>query len=196
MDRRIVAALCMTALVTGGTLVARSRRRKFPTGNASAAVPYDRGRRIERHATIARDPTDVYAAWRNFEHLPHIMPNLRRVETLDATHSRWTIVGPGNTSLAWVAELIDASPNERIAWRVDAAAVPHAGSVRFSPAPGGRGTEVAVEIEYLAPAGLFGRLVALVVQAPPVRLGEIDLRRFKSILEVGDVALNGTDIKA
>ncbi|GAC1400405.1 MAG: hypothetical protein NVS2B8_13430 [Vulcanimicrobiaceae bacterium] len=194
MNRRLVGAGGAAVLASGIVLGVRARRRRANQSNPRAAVAYGSGQRIERHATIAREPADVYAAWRDFARLPLIMPNLVRVEPIDASRSRWTASLPGGKTVTWEAELIDDCPSERIAWRADAAPVRHAGSVRFAPAPGNRGTEVRVEIEYAPPAGLIGRIAGKFTAMPPARLVEIDLRRFKSTLESGDVALNGTDV--
>ena len=65
--------------------------------------------------------------------------------------------------------------------------------MRFAPAPGGRGTEVRIEIEYVVPGGPLGVGLKL-AKKPPLRILELDLRRFKSVLEAGDVAVNGTDV--
>ena len=62
--------------------------------------------------------------------------------------------------------------------------------MRFSDAPGGRGTEVHVTLEYDPPAGRLGRLVAkLFGEEPDVQVRE-DLRRFKAIMEAGEAPTN------
>ena len=183
-------------MATGGMLLGRATRLRG-VRNSDAAVPYGHGTRIEHHATIAREPADVYAAWRSFEHLPLVMPNVKAVDVIDEKRSRWTVAAPFGRYVSWEATIIDDTPGERIAWRADAAPVPHAGTIRFKPAPGGRGTEVAVEIEYAVPGAKLGGLFAkAATKLPPVRLGELDLRRFKSMLEANGVALNGTDVIA
>jgi uncharacterized membrane protein len=192
-QRWITASVAGAALATGGALLGRSTRRALGPRNEQAAVPYGHGHRIEKFATIAREPGDVYAAWRDLASLSLVMPNVKRVED-DGAHSRWTVAGPGKTSITWDAEILVDRPGERISWRADEAPVKHAGTVRFEPAPGGRGTEVTVEIEYVPPAGPIGALAGKIAQAPPQRLVEIDLRRFKSVLEAGDIAVNGTDV--
>lgn len=62
------------------------------------------------------------------------------------------------------------------------------GTVRFSPAPGGRGTEIYLELRYDAPAGTVGTLVAKVMGREPTQQAKDDLRRFKQILETGEIA--------
>ncbi|MFD0787308.1 cyclase, partial [Micromonospora azadirachtae] len=59
--------------------------------------------------------------------------------------------------------------------------------VRFVPAPGERGTEVRVQLGYAPPAGALGRAVAKLFGEEPEQQVRDDLRRFKQVLETGDV---------
>jgi uncharacterized membrane protein len=72
--------------------------------------------------------------------------------------------------------------------------------VRYAPAPGDRGTEVRVTIDQTAPGGKLGGLVAAAVGSDPRRQLEDSLRRFKQLLETGQVVRSdgtpdGTDAK-
>ncbi len=194
MERRwVTLSVAGAALAIVGALL-RTTRGNGPR-NARATVPYGHGSRIEERKTIAREPLEVYAAWRDLESLPLVMPHVKRVDNLNGgTRSRWTLAGPGDAEVTWEADIFEDVPGERIAWRADAAPIKHAGTVRFAPAPGGRGTEVHIEIEYVAPGGPLGALGIKFAKKPPLRLLELDLRRFKSVLEAGDVAVNGTDV--
>ncbi len=90
--------------------------------------------------------------------------------------------------MEWDAETTEDRPNERIAWRsVEGADVSNAGAVRFVRAPGGRGTEIHVEMRYDPPAGTLGRLVAKLFGEEPSQRVEGDLRRFKQVMEIGEV---------
>jgi uncharacterized membrane protein len=93
--------------------------------------------------------------------------------------------------VAWDAELIEDSPGERLAWRsLPGAAVPNAGWVTFSDAPGDQGTEVHVAMEVVVPAGPLGNLAATLFGADPgQRVGD-DLRRFKQVMETGGVPVS------
>ena len=160
-------------------------------------VPYGRGERIEKVFTIERAADDLYREWRDFENLPNIMSHLREVEALDERRSRWHAHGPVGTSASWEAEIITDEPGRRIAWRSVGGNVPNAGSVTFAPAPGERGTELRVEMEWAPPGGPLGRSFAhLFAGGDPGLIVESDLRRFKSKMEAGDVAVNGTDVKS
>jgi uncharacterized membrane protein len=194
MERRwVTLSVVGAALAVVGALL-RASRGAGPR-NVNATVPYGHGSRIEELKTIAREPLEVYAAWRDLESLPLVMPHVKRVENVNGgTRSRWTVAGPGGAAATWEADIFEDVPGERIAWRADDAPVKHAGTVRFAPAPGGRGTEVHIEIEYVAPGGPLAALGLRLTKKPPLRLLELDLRRFKSVLEAGDVAVNGTDV--
>jgi hypothetical protein len=82
-------------------------------------------------------------------------------------------------------------PGELIAWRsAPRSQIPNAGAVNFREAPGGRGTEVKVSLEYEPPAGKLGALVArLFGEEPAIQVRE-DLRRFKALQESGEIPVS------
>ncbi|MBC7542142.1 MAG: DUF2892 domain-containing protein [Candidatus Sericytochromatia bacterium] len=138
--------------------------------------------------TIRKSPEELYAFWRNFENLPTFMHHLKSVTVLGERLSHWVAKAPFGASVGWDAEIIADEPNRRIAWRSTADAdVVNAGDVRFVPAPAGRGTEVRVHIDYVPPGGKLAVAVArLFGEAPDQRVRE-DLRRFKQMMEAGEV---------
>jgi uncharacterized membrane protein len=185
----------------GVSLIARSAGRDDgePAGaehNRDASVPYGHGTRIEKAFTIECPAGQLYAYWRDLENLPSIMSHLTRVEDLGGGRSRWTAKGPGGVPASWEAEIIDDTPGERIAWRSVGGTVPNAGSVSFTEAPGERGTEVRVEMEWAPPGGALGKSFASLFGGDPGLIVESDLRRFKATMEAGHYAVNGTDVKA
>ena len=111
------------------------------------------------------------------------------VTPLGDGRSRWTARGPGDIPLSWEAEIVADEPGRLIAWRsVEGAEVDNAGSVRFTPAPGGRGTEVKVLLSYAPPAGRLGTAVATVLGRSGDQQVREDLRRFKQRMEADEVA--------
>lgn len=154
-----------------------------------ASVPHHQGIKVERVITVNRPPEELYRLWRDVENLPRFMEHLEKVEALDGRRSRWRAKGPGGRRIEWEAEIINERENELIAWRsLPGADVGNAGSVRFSPAPGGRGSEVKVTLEYKPPAGPAGALVAKLLGSDPASQVREDLRRFKQVAEAGEVA--------
>jgi len=62
--------------------------------------------------------------------------------------------------------------------------------VRFERAPGGRGTIVKVNLEYNPTAGALGAMVAKLFGEEPEQQLDDDLRRFKQVMEVGEVVVS------
>ncbi|TDB73096.1 SRPBCC family protein [Micromonospora sp. KC723] len=143
---------------------------------------------VEVGVTVNRPASEAYRFWRDLENLPHFMAHLESVRADDLRRSHWTARGPAGQPVSWDAEIVEDRPNERITWRsLPGAAVPNAGRVRFVPAPGDRGTEVRVELGYAPPAGRLGRVVAKLFGEEPEQQVRDDLRRFKQVLETGEV---------
>jgi uncharacterized membrane protein len=146
-----------------------------------------RGIHDSRAITVNRPRDEVYRFWHDFENLPKFMAHLESVRMLNG-YSHWTAKGPGGKTIEWDAEIAIDRPNDTIAWRSrEGADVMNQGSVRFLPAPGDRGTEVRVELRYDAPAGALGRAVAKLFGREPGQQIEGDLRRFKQVMETGEV---------
>jgi len=144
---------------------------------------------IDAAATIACSPDEAYAFFRRLENLPRFLAFVDSVQPIDATRSRWTGRTPSGGRLEWEAEILEDRPGELIAWRSRPGAfVHHAGAVRFRPAPGDRGTEVRLEVEFEPPAAPLGRALAHVLGRATAYLAEEDLRRLKQILEAGETA--------
>jgi uncharacterized membrane protein len=138
--------------------------------------------------TVTRPPEEVYAFWRQLDRLPTFMAHLDEVRTTDSGRSHWKASAPFGRSVEWDAETTDDVPGQRIAWRsLDGADVPNAGEVRFVPAPGGRGTEVHVTLNFDMPGGALGKAVAKYFGEEPSQQLDDDLRRFKQVLETGEV---------
>jgi uncharacterized membrane protein len=144
---------------------------------------------FETSIATTKSPEECYRFWRNIENLPRFMASLESVQALDERRFHWVAKGPEATSLEWDCEITEDRPGAALAWRtLNGAQVPNAGSVLFESAGQGRGTIVRLSIHY-SPIG--GRLTAglakLLRQDPQSQVRE-DLRRFKQLLECGEVA--------
>ncbi len=178
-----------TAAVAGMTaLDVMYSRRLGAKANGAAAAGTRGNAHVAKSITIKRSPEEVYRFWRNFENLPQFMYHLENVEVRGSGRSHWTAKAPGGTTVEWDAETTEDVPNERIAWRsLPGADVTNSGVVEFRPAPRGRGTEVRVLLEYDPPAGVLGRVVAKLFGEEPNQQISDDLRRFKQVMETGEV---------
>ncbi|MHC5819610.1 MAG: SRPBCC family protein, partial [Nostoc sp.] len=96
---------------------------------------------------------------------------------------------PLGNSVEWDAEILEDRENEFISWAsVEGADVDNSGFVRFQKAPGDRGTEVKIVLEYNPPGGILGATVAkLFGEEPEQQIGD-ELRRFKMLMEAGEIA--------
>jgi uncharacterized membrane protein len=157
--------------------------------SSSAAETQSRMVAVKRSVTINRSPQELYAFWRNFENLPGFMKHLHSVKVFDEKHSHWVASAPMNNTVEWNAEITDEQEDKHIAWRsTGETSVPNTGSVQFTPAPEGRGTQVLVQIRYEPQAGLLGKAyLSLFGEEPSQQIAE-DLRRFKALMETGEIA--------
>ena len=147
-----------------------------------------RGVNVEEAVTINASPEDLYAFWRNLEVLPRFMNHLVEVRQLDQCRSHWVAKAPAGRTVEWDAEIINEIPGELIGWRtLPGSDVVSAGSVRFKCAPGGRGTEVRVRLQYEPPAGKVGATIAWLLGHDPAQAIREDLRRLKQLVEAGEI---------
>jgi uncharacterized membrane protein len=151
---------------------------------------------VRRAITVASTPDAAYRFWRDLGNLPKFMERLESLEVLASGRSRWRLRGPKGLALTWEAEIVEDRGSEIIRWQsVEGWDVANRGAVRFRPAPGGQGTEIAVELEYVPPAGELGRLASFLSnKALEVQL-ERDLRRLKQLLEVGEIVRSDARVR-
>ncbi len=143
---------------------------------------------MEESVTINRPVLEVYRFWRNFENLPRFMDHLESVTVIDDARSHWVAKGPAGTKVEWDAIIHNEVEDELIAWRsLPGAEVNNAGSVHFTPTPDGTGTDVRVVLSYEPPAGIVGVAVAKLLGEEPSKQVADDLRRFKQVMDSGDV---------
>jgi len=130
----------------------------------------------------------VYEFWRRLDNLPYFMEHLQSVNIIDDKRSHWMTKAPAGRRVEWDAEIVSEAPNEMIGWRsVPGSEIDSAGSVHFKSAPGGRGTEVKVELQYLPPGGALGTIFAKLFGEDPQRQIREDLRHLKQLMETGEV---------
>jgi uncharacterized membrane protein len=142
---------------------------------------------VQASITILRAPDEVFGFWRELTNLPRFMHHLESVEWTGDNRSHWRVKAPVGRSVEWDAEVTEERPGELIAWRSVGGDVANEGRVEFAPAPGDRGTEVRVAFRYDAPGGKPGVALAALLGEDPKHQVADDLRRFKQVLETGEV---------
>jgi uncharacterized membrane protein len=154
----------------------------------NTAVTAGHGSRVDHTITVMKPASEVYRFWRDLDNLPRFMTHLVDVDATTDGKSHWVARGPLGLKVEWDAEIVTDNPNEAISWRsLDGSGVDTAGSVHFRELPDGRGTEVRVELKYDPPAGKLGSAVAWLFGKSPKAQIRADMRRFKQIIEAGEV---------
>jgi uncharacterized membrane protein len=189
LNAATVAVLGVTALdiMTGNGLSSQQ--------GARTGASRDTGIHVKRAITIGRPRQEVYAFWHDFQNLPRFMKHLESVTVTGNGRTHWKAKAPAGASVEWDAEATADQPNELIAWRsVANSDVSNAGVVRFTDAPGDRGTEVHVDLRYDPPGGTLGALFAKIFgEEPSIQIAD-DLRRFKQVMEIGEPMLSDATV--
>ena len=199
-----ISAILGTVLVGGA--VRHPSKRSLPLAAAGAALLYRGSTRhcpayaaagIDRSKhksgpdalgviTINNPPEEVYRFWRDLSNLPQVINVIESVEVIDEKRSRWRTREVAGQSFEYEAEIIEDTPDNGIRWKsVSGSPIEMRGSVRFKPAPAGRGTIVIGSIIFGRGegGGITGRL------ASPFAKYAIhqDLMRLKQLLEAGEI---------
>jgi len=175
--------------VTGFCPVNAAVGRSTASPDTRQALGGSGGVRVEAATTIYRPAQEIYSYWRQFDNLPRFMEHLQHVEDVGGGRSIWTANGPLGVPVSWTAEIINDIPSELISWRsIGDSEVTSAGSVRFKQAGGDHGTELTVKLQYDPPAGKVGATLAWLLGEDAQTQIQEDLRRFKQLLETGEIA--------
>lgn len=179
--RRLVATAGAVAGIAVLDVMAARRMARQPEAEGDQHIE------AVRSITIRKSPEEVYGSWRNLERLPRFMAHLESVQVIDRTRSRWRVSVPAG-AVEWTAEIVEDRPGEVIAWRsLPGSDIGHRGRVSFKRAPRDQGTEMTARVEYDAPGGTVGAVVARLLGFEPGQQIGDNLRRLKQILETGDV---------
>lgn len=143
---------------------------------------------VERSITIGKSSEEVYRLWREPETLYRIMGHFAAVTPVSHNLTHWRVRGPFGQTLEWDARVVEDFPGELLGWEsIEGAKLPNEGVVRFQPAPEGRGTEVTMRLRFLPPGGKLGAAAMKLLPLAPGLLISKALRRFKSLVETGEM---------
>lgn len=185
--QRSPAGLLMTA--GGGYLAYRGYKGHcLAYEKAGKSTAQTDGVEVHQQFTVFAAPAEVFRFWKDFSNLPRFMRHLAKVQVTGAGRSRWTVDLPLGRRLEWEAVIVDEIENESLRWHsVPDSVVEAAGEVRLRTAPGDRGTEVRVRMAYQPPGGLLGETAAWLARPITAQLIKEDLRRFKRLIEAGEI---------
>ena len=150
---------------------------------------------VGRSVTINRPRAELYAYFRDFSNLATFMENIERIDVHDQRRSHWVVKAPGGRTVEWDATVTDEVAGEYICWASEPGAdIANSGRVEFRDV-GARGTVVTATLNYDPPGGMVGKLIARLFQREPAIQARRDLRRFKQLMETGEVATSAMNRK-
>ncbi|EIZ79864.1 cyclase/dehydrase [Novosphingobium sp. Rr 2-17] len=146
------------------------------------------GALLAEAVTINRSAEELFAFWRDPTNLVGVLDNVNAIEPIDANRSRWTVKAPAGREVGWESIITNEVPNQEISWQsAPGADVSNSGRIEFREVAG-RGTVVRAVMSYDPPAGVVGQLIAKLFQREPRIQTRRDLRRFKQLMETGEIA--------
>jgi len=190
------AGIGIAAAGVGLALWRRGRkpdRREFPTDAPHWTKDRQSHRTLVGKSLLVNRPREeLFAAW-DVKRFPEFMENVVAVSELGDDVSEWTIKAPAGREVTLVNRITETIRDESIFWQsTPASDIANSGEVRFTDAPGGRGTYVTLILAYDPPAGRLGRLGAKLLQREPEVQARRDLHRFKQLMETGEVTSNAS----
>lgn len=193
-SRRSIAGACLA--LSSAPLLYRGITGRWPnflngvqSDDTRAALSGERGVHVRESIRLECPVNDVYRYWRRLGNLPQFMAHLDRVTETSDSESHWVARGPAGLAVEWDAEIINELENKLIGWRsVPGSDIVTAGSVNFDAVRGGRVCQVSVHLQYAPPAGKAGAFLASLFGREPSQTIREDLRRFKQLLEAGEIA--------
>jgi uncharacterized membrane protein len=179
----------MSDAITDDAPLTTSKDQSRAVDEATEALIENRGDAlVGRTVTINRPIGELFSYFRDFANLATFMENVERIDVLDDRRSHWVVKAPGGKTVEWTSVVTEEAPDSFIAWASEEGAdVANSGRVDFRDA-GDRGTMVSATILYDPPAGTIGKLVAKIFQREPAIQARRDLRRFKQLMETGEIA--------
>ncbi len=142
--------------------------------------------RVRVSCTIGKDRKEVYDFASNSQNWARFMHAIQ-VENRGDSRLAILLGKPAGIDFESNVEITDQRSGEHIAWASAEQMLEHRGVIHFKPAPGSRGTEVSVALEYKAPAGPIARGLAALVGWSPEQVLRESLRHLKQLMEAGEI---------
>ncbi|MBV9183662.1 MAG: hypothetical protein JO356_20340, partial [Acidobacteria bacterium] len=165
------------ALASGGACLLFS-------GSKNIRRPYQGSVRVAM--TIGREREEIYDFVSNAENWPKFLASLR-IDRLEASRLSLVIGQPPQLNVDSYFRITDHKAGEYVAWASEPEVFEHRGVIHFRKAPGDRGSEISVALEYKAPTGPLARSMASLVGWNPEQVVRESLRRLKQLLEAGEI---------
>lgn len=190
LQRRPLAALISAA--AGVALLARgasgrcSMYKKLGINTAQRPAPQSENI-VRGEVTIQRSPEELYRLWREPQNFVTAFEHFAKVEVISEKESHWTIELPTGKQIQWNSWITEEQPGQWIRWESSQdSQFPNRGRLSFKQAPGDKGSELSMELQFEPPVAL-GTNLARIMGMVPKNIAVHALRRFKSLIETGEV---------
>ena len=195
----VLGSLLVTRGVTGASPIKRLLGQRPDEAATAKAAGWSSAALLSRSVTINAPRAAVYDRFRDIAAWPQWAFNVKHVAVGDGGVLHFTTIDPSG-AVEWDGEITDEGDGTLLAIAsVPGSAFPMTARYEFRDAPAGRGTEIHGIVAYEPPGGSVARYAANLTQREPGIQLRRDLKRFKSLIETGEIAVNdpqGTDPKA
>lgn len=170
-----------------GALGMNTAAAKVSGGQISSSAP-----EIQRSITINRSPEELFAFWSNPENLGRIMAHFAEVTPEGGPEvnnvTRWKVSGPMGQMFGWTSQQTAEEAGRKLSWQsLPGGTIATRGNVAFQPGRENTGTEVKLWVQFEPPLGAVGEGLAKTLQKFPRAIAGQALRRFKSLVETGEI---------
>lgn len=144
---------------------------------------------VEASFTINKSKEEVFRFIRDENNLRQIFSGLQSSRSIGPQATAWNFSGPFG-SFDFSTETIEEREGNYIAWRsLPNSVFEHRGSIELRTAPGNRGSEITMALQYQPPVGAktLVRPVLLALGAHPEQIIREGLRRLKQLMEAGEI---------
>jgi len=143
---------------------------------------------VVRTLSIGAPPDELLQAWRDPAVQRQVMGHFAELVEHDGRRMRWRASGALAHGLEWETHEVEFVPGSSVSHRGDPDASMGAETrLTVRPAPADFGTEATLRVDYRLPGGALGEAAAKLLGAAPDMLAAAALRRFKSLVETGEM---------
>jgi uncharacterized membrane protein len=143
---------------------------------------------MRRTLTIGASPDEVFTRWREPSVLPRVMGHFAEVQPQGPDRAHWSARLGDGEKLEWSTEVVEADAGaRRLRWTSTDEPQVSTGELVVREAPNGLGSEVTLDLT-LAPDGApVASVVTSITEPVAEALAATALRRFKSLVETGEI---------
>lgn len=147
---------------------------------------------ISRSVIVMRSAAELYAAWRDAEKARSWLVDVSSVDCIEGSDKyAMTFANPETGSTDCLTEILSEVPSQSITWKLSLSHHRNLdlnGRVEFKELSGNLGTQVRLTLQHKMHTGLLQSGIATVVGRDPERRIAESLRRFKMLMEAGEIA--------